>query len=63
MVFAICAALRLARFNVMIEDPEPAGLGRQLLRRRAGAGRRDHGAAADLCAVSGRAALRLRGAA
>ena len=30
MVFAICAGLRLARFNVMIDDPEPAGLGRRI---------------------------------
>src|SRR6202453_1251430 len=27
MVFAICGALRLARFNVMIEDPDRPGLG------------------------------------
>ena len=35
----------------------PAGLGRQFLRRHAGAGRRHHGAAADLCGVPRRAAL------
>ena len=57
MVFAICAGLRLARFNVMIDDPGPARLGRQFLRRRAGAGRRHHGAVADLSRFPRPAAL------
>ena len=52
MVFAICAGLRLARFNVMIDDPEPAGLGGQFLHRHSGAGRRHHRAAADLSVTS-----------
>ena len=33
MVFAICAALRLARFNVMIEDPNRPAWAGKLLRR------------------------------
>ncbi len=48
MVFAICGALRLARFNVMIDDPNRPALGRQLLHRDSGAGRRAGGDAADL---------------
>ena len=48
MVFAICAGLRLARFNVMVDDPEPAALDGQLFHRHAGARWRDRGAAADL---------------
>ena len=50
LVFAVCAALRLARFNVALERTGSAGLEEQLFRRRAGAGRRHHSAAADLCA-------------
>ena len=57
MVFAICAALRLARFNVMVDDPDKPALVQQFLRRRAGAGRRHHRAAADLCGVARPAAL------
>jgi len=34
------AAFGLARFNVMIDDPQSASLGGELLRRHAGAGRR-----------------------
>ena len=41
---------------------QPSGLGGEFLRRHAGAGRRDHGAAADLRALPRRAAARLRGA-
>ena len=55
-------ALRLARFNVMIDDPEPAGLGGKLLHRRAGAGRRHHRAAADLSQFSRRRRRARRGA-
>jgi len=47
MIFAICAALRLARFNVAIDDPNrPRGRGTSS--SHAGAGRRHHGPAADL---------------
>ena len=48
MAFAICAGLRLARFNVMIDDPDRPAWASQFFRRRAGAGRRHHRAAADL---------------
>ena len=59
MVFAICAGLRLARFNVMLDDPDRPAWAEQFLRRHAGAGRRHHRAAADLCELSRPAALGL----
>ena len=48
LVFAICAALRLARFNVMIDDPNKPAWAGEFLHRHSGAGRRHHRAAADL---------------
>ena len=50
LVYAMACALRLARFNVMIDDPEPAGVAEELLRRHSGARGRAHGAAAGLSA-------------
>ena len=52
MVFAICAGLRLARFNVMIDDPNRPAWAGELLCRHAGAGGAHRGAAADLCDAS-----------
>ena len=51
-MFAIACALRLARFNVMIDDPDDAGLAQELLRRHAGAGGRDRRPAAGLSALA-----------
>ena len=48
LVFAICGGAAARPLQRDDRRSEPAGLGRQFLRRRAGAGRRDHGAAADL---------------
>ena len=48
LLFVIACGLRLARFNVLDEDFEPAGLAGGIFRRRAGAGRRRGRAAADL---------------
>ena len=62
MVFAICAGLRLARFNVMIDDPNRPAWAGEFLHRHAGAGRRHRGAAADLRVPPRRAQARLRGA-
>ena len=56
MVFAICAGAAARALQRHDRRPEPAALGRQFLRRRAGAGRRDHGAAADLRRLPRRAA-------
>ena len=63
MVFAICRALRLARFNVMIDDPNKPAWAGNFFVRRAGAGRRHHRAAADLRLFPRHAAHGLRGAA
>ena len=60
LVFAIAAGLRLARFNVMLDDPEPAGMEEELLRRHGGAGRRDHRAAAALPVSSSGVPMRAR---
>ena len=38
LCFAICCALRLARFNVALDDPDKPGLDHEFLHRRAGAG-------------------------
>ncbi|MGY3292573.1 CDP-diacylglycerol--serine O-phosphatidyltransferase [Bradyrhizobium sp. LM3.6] len=51
MVFAISGGLRLARFNATMDDPNKPAFAAKFLHRRAGAGRRDHGVAADLCGV------------
>ena len=52
LVFAVCSALRLARFNVSLDRDRHARLEEQLFRRRAGAGRRHHSAVTDLRAGS-----------
>ena len=51
LIFAIAMALRLARFNAMLDDPKPAGLEEGLLRRHAGARGRAHRDAAALPAL------------
>ena len=51
LVFAIACALRLARFNVMIDDPDMPAWRKSFLRRHARAGRRDRRPAAGLSAV------------
>ena len=63
LVFAIAMALRLARFNVMLDDPNRPGMAEELLRRHGGAGRRDHLAAAALPAFPRRAGRSRGGAA
>ena len=52
LVFAIACALRLARFNVMIDDPDQPAWRKHFLRRHAGAGGRDRRPAAGLSAAS-----------
>ena len=56
LVFAICMSLRLARFNVMADDPNRPAWAGEFLHRRAGAGGRHHRAAADLCGSARHAA-------
>ena len=51
LVFAIACALRLARFNVMLDDPDDGGLAEELLRRHARPGGRDRRHAAGLSAL------------
>ena len=51
LMFAIACALRLARFNVMIEDPEQPAWRRPFLRRHARAGGRRRRAVAGVSAV------------
>ena len=60
MVFAISGGLRLARFNATMDDPNKPAVCRELFHRRSGAGRRDHGVAADLSRVPRRRARRRR---
>ena len=52
LIYAVCAALRLARFNVALDRTDLAGVEEQLFRGRAGAGRRHRAAVADLRAGS-----------
>ncbi len=51
MVFAICAGAAARPLQRHDRRSGPAGLGQQFFRRHAGAGRRHHRAAADLCRV------------
>ena len=48
LVFAICAGLRLARFNVMIDDPNKPIWAGKFLHWHSGSGWSNHCAAADL---------------
>ena len=48
LVFAICAGLRLARFNVMIDDPNKPIWAGKFLHWHSGSGWSNHRAAADL---------------
>ena len=58
LVFCIACALRLARFNVMIDDPDIPVVAQGFLRRHAGAGGRGRRAAAGLSAGARRRAQR-----
>ena len=52
LVFAICAGLRLARFNVMLDDPNRPAWTSNFFTGMPAPGGAIAGAAADLCAVS-----------
>ena len=58
MVFAICAGPAARALQRDDRRSRTARLGRQFLRRHAGAGRRDHRAAADLCGLPRRCRIR-----
>ena len=67
LVFAVCSALRLARFNVALDQSNVPGVEEQLFRGRAGAGRRHHPACSpstprisgSICRASPRSCLLL----